>query len=148
MNSHSAYEHREAYEHNDKNLTTLLTEMKKELIDFLRTRIEMFKTEMQDKVRTLKTAAPLGIAAAVLLLTAYLLFTLALVGLIVAAFASNPYRWFLAFLAIAVAWTILGGIAAYLAKRELQIKGLMPKRTIEILKGDKLWVQSEVKNQL
>ncbi len=148
MNRHSAYEHNAAYEHNGKNLTRLLTEMKEELVEFVTTRFVIFKTEMQEKVRTLKTAAPLGIAAAVLLLTAYLLFTLAIVGLLVAAFASNPYRWFFAFLAVAVAWTILGGMAAYLAKRELEIKGLMPKRTIEILKGDKLWMQAEVKNQL
>ncbi len=148
MNSHSAYEHNVGYEHNGKNLTRLLTEMKEEVVEFVTTRFVIFKTEMQEKVRTLKTAAPLSIAAAVLLLTAYLLFTLAIVGLLVAAFASSPYRWFFAFLAVAVAWTILGGIAAYLAKRELEIKGLMPKRTIEILKGDKLWMQAEVKNQL
>lgn len=134
-------------QHNGKNLTSLLAEMKEDLREFVTTRFVILKTEMQDKVRTLKTAAPLGIAAALLLSTAYLLFTLALVGLVVAALASNPYRWFFAFLAIAVAWTILGGIAAYLAKRELEIKGLLPKRTIEILKGDKLWMEAEVKNQ-
>ncbi len=134
--------------HNGKNLPTLLTEMKEELKDFVQTRIAMLKAEVGEKLGVLKTAAPLGAAAILLLSTAYFLFALALVGLIVAALADNPYRWFIAVLCIAVLWSILGGIAAYLAKRELEVKGLMPKRTIEVLKGDKMWVQSEVKHQI
>jgi|SRR5579885_1817854 len=133
---------------NGKNLTTLLAEMKEELKEFVQTRIAMLRGELQEKRRILKTAAPLGVAAVFLLSTAYLLLTMALVGLVAAFFAASPYRWFFAFLAIAVLWTILGGVAAYLAKRELELKGLMPKRTIEILKGDKVWVQSEVRNQV
>ncbi len=134
--------------HNGKNLPTLLTEMKEELKDFVQTRIAMLKAEVGEKLGVLKTAAPLGAAAILLLSTAYFLFTLALVGLIVAALADNPYRWFIAFLCIAFLWSILGGIAAYLAKRELEVKGLVPNRTIEVLKGDKMWVQSEVKHQI
>jgi uncharacterized membrane protein YqjE len=133
---------------NGKNLTTLLSEMKEELQEFAQTRIAMLRTELREKLQTLKTAAPLGAAAILLLTTAYFLFTFALVGLIAAALADNRYRWFIAFLGIAVLWTLLGGLAAYLAKRELEVKGLMPKRTIEVLKGDKMWVQSEVKNQI
>ena len=41
--------------------------------------------------------------------------------------------------------TLLGGIAAYFAKRELEVRGLLPKRTVDILKDDKVWIQSEVK---
>ena len=133
---------------NGKNLTTLLSEMKEELQEFLQTRIALLKTELREKLDILKTAAPLGAGAVLLLTTAYFLFTFALVGLIVVALPDNRYRWFIAFLSIAVLWSLLGGLAAYLAKRELEVKGLTPKRTIEVLKGDKMWVQSEVKNQI
>ncbi len=133
---------------NGKNLSTLLSEMKEELKEFVQTRIAMLRTELQEKMRIVKTAAPLGLTAVLLLSTAYLLFTMALVGLVAAFFAASPYRWCFAFLAIAGLWTILGGIAAYIAKRELEANGLMPKRTIEILKGDKIWVQSEVRSQV
>ena len=133
---------------NGKNLSTLVSEMKEELKDFVQTRFAMLKTELQEKMKIVKTAAPLGVAAVLLLSTAYLLFTMALVSLVAAFFAASPYRWCFAFLSVAVLWTILGGIAAYLAKRELQANGLMPKRTIEILKGDKIWVQSEVRSQV
>ena len=108
----------------------------------------MFRAELQEKLKTLKIAAPLAGLGALLLGTAYLLFTMALVGLVVAFFRDNPYRWFFAFAAVAVLWTLLGGIAAYFAKREFELKGLMPRKTIEVLKEDKLWIQAEAKNQL
>jgi uncharacterized membrane protein YqjE len=131
--------------HTEKNLTTLLAEMKQELQDFVQTRVAMFKVELQEKVRVLKAAAPLAVIAAVMGLTAFLLFTLALVGLLFVFLPANEYRWCLAFLGIAILWSIVGGIAGYLAKRELEVKGLLPKRTVEVLKEDKVWIQSEVR---
>ncbi|HZQ96472.1 MAG TPA: phage holin family protein [Candidatus Sulfotelmatobacter sp.] len=133
------------YEANGKNLTTLLAEMKQELQDFVQTRITMLKVELQEKIKVLKTAAPLAIVGIVLLLTAYLLFTLAVVALVFAFLPDNAYRWCIAFAAVAVLWTLLGGVAAYFAKREFEVKGLLPKRTVEVLKDDKVWIQSEVK---
>ena len=133
---------------NGRSLASTLAEMKIELLDFLDTRIELLKTELQEKGKILKTAAPLGALGALLLATAYLLFTLALVSLLVVAFQDNPYRWFFAFLIVAVAWTVFGGIAVYFAKRELEMNTLLPQRTIEVLKGDKIWIQAEVKNQV
>jgi uncharacterized membrane protein YqjE len=133
---------------NRRSLASILAEMKLELLDFLDTRIELLKSELQEKGKILKAAAPLGALGALLLATAYLLFTLALVSLVVVAFQDNPYRWFFAFLAVAFAWTLFGAIALYFAKRELEMKTLLPQRTIEVLKGDKIWFQAEVKNQV
>jgi len=134
--------------HNGRNLASLLSEMKEELKDFIQTRVAMFKAELQEKVRVLKAAAPLAIIGLVLLMTAYLLLTLALVGLVLAAVPDNPYRWAIAFGCVGVLWLILGAGAGYFAYRELQLKGLMPKRTVEVLKEDKVWIQAEVKNQI
>ena len=133
---------------NVRSIGATLAEMKLELLDFLDTRIELLKTELQEKGKILKAAAPLGALGALLLATAYLLFTLALVSLVVVAFQDNPYRWFFAFLIVAFAWTVFGGIAVYFAKRELEMNTLLPQRTIEVLKGDKIWIQAEVKNQV
>jgi uncharacterized membrane protein YqjE len=130
---------------NGKSVAALFAEMKQELQDFVQTRVTMFKVELQEKVRVVKAAAPLAVIGAVLLLTAYLLFTLALVSLVFAFLPDNAYRWCIAFAAIGVLWLILGSIAGYMAKRELEVKGLLPKRTVEVLKEDKVWIQSEVK---
>ncbi len=130
---------------NGKSVASLFAEMKQELQDFVQTRVTMFKVELQEKVRVVKAAAPFAVIGAVLLLTAYLLFTLALVALVFAFLPDNAYRWCIAFAAIGVLWSILGAIAAYMAKRELEVSGLLPKRTVEVLKEDKMWIQSEVK---
>jgi uncharacterized membrane protein YqjE len=133
---------------NGRSVTAVLADMKEELKQFVETRIKMLNTELRDKLKTLKIAAPLAAAAVLLLLTAYLLFTISLVGLLFAFLPDNPYRWCLAFLSVAVLWSILGGIAGYFAKREFELNGLLPKKTIDVLKGDKIWIQSEVKSYI
>jgi len=133
---------------NGRNFAFLFTEIKDEIMDFFQTRFTMLKAELREKSQNLKTAAILAVSGILLLMTAWLLFTLALVGLIVAAFPASAYRWFFGFLAIGVLWSIFGAIAAYFAKRELEVRGILPKRTIEVLKSDKNWVQAEVRNQI
>ncbi len=133
---------------NVRSIGATLAEIKIELLDFLDTRIELLKTEVREKLKILKAAAPLGALGALLLGTAYLLFTLALVSLVVVAFQDNPYRWFFAFLIVGFAWAVFGGIAVYFAKRKLETETLLPQRTIEVLKGDKIWIEAEVRNQV
>jgi uncharacterized membrane protein YqjE len=133
---------------NGRSLAAVLADLREELKELLKTRFSMLKAELSDKFETLKIAAPLAALGILLLGTAYLLLTMALVGLVEAFFPANPYRWCLAFLGVAVLWSLLGGIAAYFATREFELKGLVPKKTIEVLKGDKIWIQSEVKNQI
>ena len=89
---------------NGKSVAALFAEMKQELQDFVQTRVTMFKVELQEKVRMMKAAAPLAVIGAMLLLTAYLLFTLALVSLVFAFLPDNAYRWCIAFAAIGVLW--------------------------------------------
>jgi hypothetical protein len=52
------------------------------------------------------------------------------------------------FVGVALLWAIIGGIAAYFAKREFALKGIVPKRTFEVLRGDKIWLQREAKDHL
>jgi hypothetical protein len=131
-----------------RTVAAMLADMREELRDFVETRFAMLKTELREKLKMLKIAAPLAVIGILLLGTAYCLFTGALVGLVVGFLHDNPYRWCFAFLAIAVLWSLLGGIAVYFAMREFELKGLMPNKTLGVLKGDKIWIQSEVKNQI
>jgi uncharacterized membrane protein YqjE len=131
-----------------RTVGSILSDTKEELKEFLETRIAMLKTELGEKMAMLKSAAPLAVVGILFLVTAYALFTLGLVGLIVAFLPENPYRWCIAFFAIAVLWGIVGGITGYLAMREFQVKELMPKRTMQVLKEDKIWIQSEVRGRV
>jgi uncharacterized membrane protein YqjE len=125
-------------------VTQLLLEMKGELLEFITTRVELLRSEIQESLAAVKAAAPMAVIAIVLLVTAYFLLTLAVVGLIAVAFVGNPYAWFFAFLIAGGAWALFGIMAAFFALRSLRKLGLFPKKTIEVLKADKVWIDREV----
>ena len=133
---------------NGRTVGSILSDTKEELKEFLETRIAMLRTELSDKMAMVKAAAPLAVVGIVFLVTAYVLFTLGLVGVIVAFLPDNPYRWCIAFFAIAFLWGIIGGLTSYFAMREFKLKELMPRRTMQVLKEDKMWIQSEVRNRV
>ena len=135
-------------EMNGRTLASVVAEIKDELKEFISTRVQMLKSELQDKVSSLKVAAPLGILALVLLGTAYLLFTLMIVAVVAVAFQGSPYQWFLAFLIVGVLWSIVGGMCALFAWREFNAQGLAPKKTMKVLKEDQVWLQTEARTQL
>lgn len=133
---------------NGRSVADILTDMKGEFSEFVQTRVTMFRTELREKWNAAKVAIPLAGLAALSLLMAFLLFSGALVGLVLAAFPNSAYRWFFACLIVAIFWAVVGGAAAYFAKREFELASVVPKRTLEVLKGDKLWIQAEVKNRI
>jgi uncharacterized membrane protein YqjE len=133
---------------NGRRVADILAEMRAELVEFVQTRISMLRTEVSEKWKTAKVAIPLVGLAALSLGTAFLLLTGALVGLVVAAFPRNIYRWFFACIIVAFFWGVLGAAAAYFAKREFELKSMVPRRTLEVLKGDKLWIEADVRNRV
>ena len=64
--------------HNGRSLAEIVADLKEEAKEFVGTRIEMFRSELRERTAVLKVAAPLGAMGALLLTTAYLLFTLAI----------------------------------------------------------------------
>ena len=129
-------------------LAGVVAEIKDETKEFVQTRVEMLKAELREKVATWKSGALLAGVGVLLLGTAYLLLTLALVGLVAVAFWGSPYAWFLAFLFVGAFWGIIGGILAFLAVREFRRQGIAPKKTLEVLREDKIWLQSEAGSQV
>jgi uncharacterized membrane protein YqjE len=130
-----------------RHLSSVLHEIKDETKDFVQTRFTLLKSELQEKLPNLKIAAVLAAVGALFAVTAYALLTLALVCLVAVAFKGSDFQWTFAFLCVGVLWLLIGGAALYMAKRELALRGLMPKRTFEVLKGDKIWLEHETRNQ-
>ena len=127
----------------ERSLASIISEMKEEGKQFIQTRLAIFSTELRERADRLKAAAPLGAVAALIGATSLLLLSMALVSLIAVAFDSSPYRWFYGFLIVGITWAIAAGIAGFFAYREINLAELPPKRTIEVLKADKLWLESE-----
>jgi len=134
--------------HSTRTLADIATEMKQELKEFIETRIAIFKTELGEKLAHWKIAAPLAGVGIVLLSTAYMLITLAVVALAAVFIGDTQYRWFFAFLAVGVLWALLGGVSVYVAKREFARNRIVPQKTIEVLKADRMWLQKEAGNQI
>jgi uncharacterized membrane protein YqjE len=142
MNSEAEVNHRE------RSFGAIVEEMKQELKEFVETRVAMLKNELREKLARWKIAVPLAGAGVVFLSTAYLLITLALVALAAVFIGDTPYRWFFALLGVGGLWAILGATSFYIAKREFEMNRLLPQKTIEVLKGDKQWLQNEVRNRI
>jgi uncharacterized membrane protein YqjE len=135
----------DSYGNNGRSLAAILSDMKRELQEFAQTRIELLKREMREKTAALKAAIPLAVVGSLFLSTAFLSFSLALVALVATAFSDNPYRWFFGCLAIAILWSICGAAALYTVKRRLRSQSMVPKKTVEVLNGDKVWLQNEAR---
>lgn len=133
---------------NGRKVAEILAEMKDELAEFVQTRVTMLRTELRLAWDTVKAAIPLAAVALIFLSTAFLLLTGALVGLIQAALPTSAYRWFFACLIVGMVWAIVGGVAALSVVRSFRGKNIVPNRTLEVLKGDKVWFETEVRNRV
>lgn len=128
------------------SVSDAVVEIVNEVKQFVRTRYQMLRMEVKENMATWRRVAVLGALALVLLITTWLLFSLALVAVIAAAFYPSPYAWFLGFIIMTAVWGAGAGILALLAKHEMKAQDMYPKQTMETLKEDQVWVQNELGN--
>lgn len=108
--------------------SSLLTEIIREIQQFLKARTDLFQGEIKAKLPHLRNAAGLAMAGGVLLTTGYLLLSAALAVLIAAAFPDNGYRYFFGFLIVGIITVGFGAIGAFLAKSEFDVALTLLKR--------------------
>lgn len=128
-----------------RSLGVIVSELREELKQFLNTRLQMLKSELHDGLSAIRIALPLGVLTLMFMVTGFLLITAAVVTIVASAFAGNPYAWFFGLIIVGVLWFILGGIAAFFAYNAFRAKPVFPKRTLEVLKADKTWIESEAR---
>jgi len=133
---------------NGKNLSAVVNDLKEESKQFVSTRLAMLQAEMKEKISAWKTAIPMLVIGAVLMGTAWLLLTGALVAAVYVAFANSAWAAFLALIIVCVAYAICGGLALWIAKSKVQETGVAPKRTLRVLKDDQIWISNEARAQL
>ncbi len=147
MNVKTTPETRTAVTEHAKTLGDVVAELKNELQDFISTRVAMLRSEMGEKLRMIRMAAPVVLIGILLLITAWLLFTGFLVCIIAQVFMPSPWAYSFSFILVAVLYAIVGGAAAYLGWQQLRATGLKPTRTIHVLEQDRIWLQTEAKTQ-
>lgn len=131
--------------HNEKSLATILAETKDEIKQFVTTRVNILKAEMDEKVRTMKSVIPIALIAAALLLAAWITLTFALIALLHGLFLPSVYAWMWAALIVGGAYLVLGVTAGWFAYSEIKSTGLAPNRTLNVLKQDQIWIQNEAR---
>jgi uncharacterized membrane protein YqjE len=133
-------------EPNARSIAEVLAEIKDELKAFFETRLQLFTSEMREKIANSKSGAVYAVIALMLGWTGFLMLTLALVALVTVAFWGSPYAWFFGFLIVGFLWTSFAAMLGFAAIR--QFKDLAPKETIKVLKQDKVWLKNEVRSQV
>ncbi len=130
----------------DRSLSSIVAEIKDELKEFVNTRVEMVKAELQETMSAARTAVPLTIIALALFTTGFLLLTMAAVVLVAFAFAGSALAWFYAAIIVAFVWFCLGASAAFFAYNAFRSHSRFPQRTVQVLKADKAWLQNEARS--
>lgn len=130
----------------ERSLGSIVAEIKDEVKEFVNTRVEMVKAELQETASAAKTAVPLILIALALFTTGFLLLTMAAVVLVAYAFAGSALAWFYAAIIVAFVWFCLGASAAFFAYNAFRSHSRFPQRTVQVLKADKAWLQTEARS--
>lgn len=133
---------------NGKTLAGVVAELKEESKHFVSTRVAMLQAEMKEKVSAWKMALPMVVVGALLLGTAWLLLTGAIVAVVYVAFEGSAWAAFLSLIIVCVAYAIFGALAFWVARSKFQQAGVTPKRTLRVLKDDQIWISNEARAQL
>ena len=134
--------------HNGRTVAEVLNEFKEELKEFVGTRGQMLRSEMQEKVGAWKTALPSIAIGAVLLLFALLVFTAGVVEIIALAFTGQPWGLAAACLIVFVLYGLAGAFLLLYGWKTAKEPGLAPERTLKVLKQDQVWLQTEARTEL
>jgi uncharacterized membrane protein YqjE len=126
---------------NERSLQGMLQEIKNEIKEFVQTRFEILKHEMQEKISAYKSALPMAVVGILFVATAWFLITGAIVAVIQFALG-----WPLAFLIVGFGYLIIGAVVARLAYKDVTRQSIKPERTLQVLKQDQVWIEQEAKS--
>lgn len=129
----------------EKSLGAVLTEIKSELSAFLETRFQLLRSEMREMVRTWKLCLPLLLSAIALLFAAWIVVTFGFVALVHGWLLPSPFAWTWAGFIVGALYVIIAAVVGWFAYGELRKVGLVPRRTLKVLKQDQNWVESEAR---
>lgn len=127
---------------NGRTLAGVVSELKEDVKEFLETRYQMLLNELRHKLATWRMAMPLFLVALALGVVGFLLLSVALVAAIAVLVG-----WGWSFLIVGAVYLVVGGSVGFLAYREVKAVGVAPTRTLNVLKQDQVWLQSEARSQ-
>jgi hypothetical protein len=134
--------------HNGRTVAEVLNDFKLELKEFIATRGQMLRAEMEEKMGAWKTGLPFMAIGALTLLVSFLVFTAGLVALTALAFIGQPWGLAVACFIVTAVYGLIGGFLLMYGWSTAKEPGLAPERTLKVLKEDQIWLQSEARSEL
>lgn len=131
----------------EKSLGAVLVDIMDELKAFLETRLQILRAEIKDMLRGWKYCIPLLLVAGLFLVGSWIVITFGIVALVYGWFQGGPFYWAWAGLIVGAAYLAIAGILGGLALGALRKVGIVPRRTLKVLKQDQSWMESEAKAQ-
>jgi hypothetical protein len=133
---------------NNKSIGQVVSELKNDAREFVNTRLQILGQEMSEKLTIWKASVPILATSALLAVTAFLVLTFAFVAFLAGIFQPSAYAWcYGALIVMAIYFCAAFGLF-YLGRRELTQAGVMPTRTLRVLKDDQIWIQNEARSQV
>lgn len=136
------------YAQNGKSVAEVLREFKDEMKEFLTTRAQMLRSEMVQKMGGWKAGVPAVLVGLLLLVMSFVLVTGLLVAVIALAFNGTDWRYALSLAIVTVIYGAAGSVIALYGVRKVKDAGVVPERTIKVLKQDGVWINSEARTQV
>ena len=102
-------------------------------------------TRTQVQASMIEVVVALLLIAAALLLAAWITLTFALLALIQTWFLPSAYSWMWAGLIVAILYLVAGSVVGWFGYTEMREVGVAPKRTLEVLKQDQVWIENEAR---
>lgn len=126
---------------NEPALGELLKQLANDSAMLVRQELTLAKAEMRANLKSASRAATMVAVGAVLAL----LGGLVLVAFLVIALGDAINQYALAALIVGVVFLAVGGFLASRAVKKLKTDALAPEQTLQTLKEDKQWAQSEIR---
>jgi uncharacterized membrane protein YqjE len=129
----------------DRSVATSITDIKEDLKVFLQTRFQLLRTETNEKLRSWKQHLILLAIGAVLLVSCWMTLVFTFVALLHAWIAGDNYSWFWGALIVGVVFLVAGATCANAGYQGIKRSGLMPARTLKVLRQDQEWLQNQAR---
>ena len=130
----------------ERTLADALTDIKEEFKSFVQTRLQMFRVETQQKLRSWRGHLTMLALAAILVLTAWFACAFAFVALLHAWIAAGSYAWFWGGLIAGGLFLVAGVVLGRAGYRGIKSSSLAPERTLRVLKQDQSWIRDRARS--
>lgn len=129
----------------NRPIADVLYEIRDELKQFAATRIQMLRSEMNERAGAIKMALPMMAGGAFIAVVAFGLLTLALVSLITQAFQPSTWASAAAFAIVGVVYAAVAAVTLLFGWRSIKAGSFKPERTLRVLRDDQRWLKKETK---